>query len=475
MASAAAARPYSCDPCVHLDDATTRTRCQSTDKAASCTPNGCAWYAATERTLGMQLAMRTPSGWGNYWPLVRLLHLLAAALGRRLVLSSVTYRSRTGTLREAMRRLPSKQLALGGTVPWLLDGPDAEAQILRSVVLSEKELLRGLPSFDASHGRRATDALVRPHLLQQLSAASDATHLWLNLSTWRVQQLLAAGVAHANPPYYLPECPRGGAPHQLAIAACIDRFVTTPKVGSQLAERYAALHRQLPADGSYIGVHVRTMASDFRPISNWSATLRGVLADAKTSLRLLAWDMGTNVSEYATAWRAVCRGGPPLYVASDSRAAVRALVGECPDGQVLTAGSRPKGHLADPLDAPLLDWIAISEAGGGCGRWGHDSSFMATAVMRGRFCSGKMLGLLPKPWGRRRRIHTFTLWANLRRAAICYDLDPTTCTRGRQSRATKLHAAGFPDTPCAGLRAVRECAQLLHSGLLSSDFGDGNR
>ena len=233
----------------------------------------------------------------------------------------------------------------------------------------------------------------------------------------------------------------------------------------------AALQRKLPAGQLYVGMHVRTMASDLRPLANWSAALRENPADTAQTLRLLAWDTGVNVSEYTAVLRALCRvGRPPLYIASDSRVVVRALAEQCPSGQVLSAGSRPLAHTPETLDAPLLDWLALSEAGSGCGRWGHDSSFQTSAVVRGRFCSAKMVGLLPKPWGRRRRTHAFTLWNMLRRATICYDIDPSTCTRGRQRAATQLVEAGFPDTPCSGLTTVLECVRLLHAGMLSTRF-----
>ena len=186
----------------------------------------------------MQLAMRTPSGWGNYWPLLRLLHLLAAALGRRLVLSSEIHKSDKGTLQEAVRLLPSKQFAVGGHVPWLLGKPEAAEQLSQSVVLDETVLLSGLPPLFATLNRRAADALVRPVMVKALSSFAHVQHLWLNLSTWRFQQSLAAGEHRANPPYYMPDCPRGGSPHQLALAACIERLVTMPRAGSQLAERH---------------------------------------------------------------------------------------------------------------------------------------------------------------------------------------------------------------------------------------------
>jgi hypothetical protein len=41
--------------------------------------------------------MQTSSGFGNYYPYVRMLHLLSASLGRRLLLSSDTLRARHGS------------------------------------------------------------------------------------------------------------------------------------------------------------------------------------------------------------------------------------------------------------------------------------------------------------------------------------------------------------------------------------------
>ena len=72
----------------------------------------------------------------------------------------------------------------------------------------------------------------------------------------------------------------------------------------------AALQRKLPAGQLYVGMHVRTMASDLRPLANWSAALRENPADTAQTLRLLAWDTGVNVSEYVGALKALCaRGG----------------------------------------------------------------------------------------------------------------------------------------------------------------------
>ena len=136
------------------------------------------------------------------------------------------------------------------------------------------------------------------------------------------------------------------------------------------------------------------------------------------------------------------------------------------------------GRHAHSLDGPMLDWLALAEAGAGSGRLGHDSSFQATAVERGRFCAGKMVGLLPKRWGRQRRTHAYNLWTDLRRAADCYDecsscadgsVDETRrACKGRNRKAVQLHRSGFPGTPCEGLTTLLACARVLHAGLVST-------
>jgi len=363
-------------------------------------------------------------------------------------------------------------------------------------VLQESSLLPYGPHVPSDRARRrssahAIDALVRPAIVRELTSARVAAqqHVWLNLSTWRVQALLAAGPSYANPRFYMHDC-RRVASHVEWIAACLDRLVTTPVRGSRLATEHAALRARLPADGAYVGIHVRTMASDFKALRPWRRALRNVTLDTRATLRLLAWDMGVNVSSYVAAVRVLCRRGQPLYVASDSRAVTRAFAEQCPPGSVLTANQPPQQRsrvrwawawaptaeakgpatASDPLDAPLLDWLALAEATES-GRWAHDSSFLATSVQRGRFCAGRMAGLMPKPWARRRRIHSWTLWNNLRRAALCYD-DASTCDRGKRSNrvraAIELHRSRFASTPCEGLETVLQCARYVTSGLISS-------
>lgn len=492
-------RPPPCDLCVGAPSA-----CATLTKRASCSSaDGCAWYGQLKRTLGLRLTMQSKGGFGNYWPFIRLLHLLAASLGRRLLLS-------------ASFRLPHRQFAIGGMQPWILQDHAAERAHHRRhpvLILHEEALTVSssarLPPTASRRERWEADLGVRPALVQTLTAPSVASahHVWLNITTWHVQALLAAGASYGNPSFYLPAC--AFQARDAWTAACLDRLVTTPRAGSALAAAHAALRRRLPR-GDYFGVHVRTMASDMRIPANWSEPLRGVAVDTRGTLTLLAYDMGVNVSEYVASVRALCKRGT-LYVASDSRAVPRALAELCPSHRVLSGGQSRNDHtnlddlagesgngqtaynihgggggnraLAAPsraasavsdldnLDGPMLDWLALAEAGKGCGRWAHDSTFQATAIARGRFCAGGMVGLLPKPWARRRRIHTHTLWANLRRAARCYASDPPeTCAAagGRVQRAVLQHRAGFPGTPCEGLTSVLACARLIYAGLLST-------
>ena len=481
---------YSCDACAN--PYVSRASC-AVSKPASCRKSGCDWYKNLDRTLGLRLVIKVPSGWGNYWPTLRLLHLLAAALGRRLLLSSRTF------------RLPARQFSIGGDVPWVLRSNRAEKHHIlsrRAVVLSESELL---PPFSSeSMRRREWEMLVRPAIIRKLASAevASARHVWLNLTSWKVESLLAAGQHFANPKFGLPDCQRD--PKVEWVAACIDRLVTTPVAGSSLAAKHVALRKRLPADGNYVGVHVRTLATDFKIWANWSAALRDVPADPSATIRLLAWDMNVTVDSYLSILKGLCREGkPPLFVASDSKSVARAFAAHCPPNRILSSASIGEaaatqasdlarlaaspsaaaaggiisrstwtnvgmdGHRGLALDGPLLDWIALAEAGLGSGRFGHDSTFHETAVVRGRFCAGPQVGLIPKPWARRRRINTFNLWNALRRASECYE-SAEDCTTGRRGNAVRLHQTGFPGTPCEGLRTILDCARLLYAGLLST-------
>jgi hypothetical protein len=480
-----------CDPCL---SPVAPADCRHMAKTQCCAPMGCSWIAELNRTLGLRFEMTKGAGWGNYWPLVRSLHLLAATLGRRLLLH------RGESLRALP--LPVHQFAHGGTVPWMFDSAkEAETHIARAHVLHEVDL-------------RSPEAHLRSLAVRLLRSAVIARqqHVWLNVS-WYVQLVLAKGAVRGNPKFYLPGC--ANEQYTNLLAACIGRLATTPIRGSTLALAHDELRRRMPADGDYIGVHVRTLASDLKPASNWSSALARQSWNASATLVMLAWDTGVNVNEYAEALRSVCAMGS-LYIASDSGAVVKLFEQLCPRARIFSSGVRGSAHpwieaasLSPPvspststeegstdattaagvlqqishsrplarLDAPLLDWLLLSEARA-CGRWGHDSSFQSTAVERGRFCSGKMIGLLPKPWARRRRVHTYTLWTQLRRVQRCHDeLSAPSALRGaarckgpqgaRYLTALKLFEASFVGTPCEGRRTLVACAQLLHAGLLA--------
>ena len=102
-------------------------------------------------------------------------------------------------------------------------------------------------------------------------------------------------------------------------------------------------------------------------VPDWAAALRGEAMNASAALQLLAWDTGVSTGDYVGALRQLCARSAPLYVASDSRAAAHALMSVCPRGAIVDGGQARNVHThgrhAHSLDGPLLDWLALAEAG----------------------------------------------------------------------------------------------------------------
>ena len=79
--------------------------------------------------------------------------------------------------------------------------------------------------------------------------------------------------------------------------------------------------------------------------SNFKALLFAPVVFAPTILALafLAWEVQINASDYMSAVRRLCRNGSlPLYVASDSRAAIGALEGAGALAGAFGAGAGPQ-------------------------------------------------------------------------------------------------------------------------------------
>lgn len=288
--------------------------CTSTN-AGTCDAKQCDWLVDVQATLGVVWggSEKATRGWGNSFSYLRNLHELAAMLGRRLLVHPVK------------AYVPSPEgFMLGGQHSWAM--PDVGEYLRQpgahAVQESDVRAALGVPLGFKQFERAANRSGVKFALVRYLATMQQRRHLWLNLSKEAYYVLTKAA-----------PCPN--VPHAGLFLRCLGQLITRPVGG--LRPRYAAIRSRLERLGvdsgngtsggketRYVGVHVRTFGADM-------GVPRNHLPNPQAALEFLAWEVQVNTSEYAAAIHRLCRPGSlPIYVASDSRAAVRLFEDLCP-------------------------------------------------------------------------------------------------------------------------------------------------
>ena len=440
-----------CDACRHAPPLR-RALCEKpplpTD--GSCDEKQCDWILDSEKTLGVVWggSHGAARGWGNSVGYIRNIHEVAAMLGRRLLAKPVH------------AYLPTAHLRLGGRHSWAVpeDGMPAGTVVINDSMAEPFAAPGGFKGLEHAPNRTA----VKWALVSYLARFDEHRALWLNFSHPAMYLLLKGATC-------------GAARHMGDFGNCMGRLMTTP-VG-ELSERQSALRERLSrlgarllrgdaaggggvgvgvgvgvggddgdgvsigggggggtaeamrtrtwgfGGGRYIGVHIRTFGADMN-------IPRGTRPDSALALEFLAWEVQVNASDYASAIRRLCRNGSlPLYVASDSRAAIGVFETACrgrvlhqymmrtpPPSATALAGTGPGAgrtwEQAEPDRAVhsealrrnasgagstdlLLDWLMLAGAHAVV-RWGaQHSSFASSARLRS--CSGR-LWRSPKSW-----------------------------------------------------------------------------
>ena len=438
-----------CDPC-RLAPASALAACvaapyHAPSYAPACDESQCSWLVHSPRTLGVIWGGERGSvrGWGNSFSYLRNLHELAAILGRRLLV-------------HPMRAfLPSDEhVRLGGRASWLLpsvseyidrDGAfvlhDEAAAAALAPALRRLATERVSPSATFVGLERSTNrSALKWEIVTHLDSLRAHDHLWLNLSKPAMYIITRA----ASPCVPVTATTMR---HARAFIGCVGRLMTTPvdalatrrdEMRARLAalgianasKRDAAPPSAAAADGApprYIGVHMRTFGADM-------GVPRGSTPDSSAALAFLSWEVQVNETVYAAEVRKLCREGTmPLYVASDSRAAIALFERLCP-GRVVHQYAKLLGRSAlvhsERLRAPagggvfdvrthdasgaanrsggisgggslsgggplLLDWLMLAGAHAVV-RWGAQHSSFATSASK-RACAER-IWRSPKSW-----------------------------------------------------------------------------
>lgn len=344
----------------------------------------------------------------------------------------------------------------------------------------------------------ADRSVLKRRLLSHLDGLRTQPHIFVNVTfDWR--RLIASGVA----------CPVGHTTaYRNSFVHCLARFFTTPVRGSWLERRLESSRAMLPP--SYRSVHVRTFGVDMG-----IAASPAVRPDSQAALAFYSWEARVSPQEYSAQAAALCKNGtalpPPIYVASDSRAAVALFESLCPAGAVISltqalggsattssstaapqaaaqqqraileATSRTHSDtgvarhqhnhqqlrdLAD-LDAALdagreastLDWLLLSH-GRAITRWGAQHSSFATSALA-RSCVGGRSHAHPS--------RSPPSWQYSARGAwlmgkLKYHMLNRPRGLGRLEHECSASWKNFVNsTPCAGL-CMRPCMQRLSSG-----------
>ena len=491
-----ASRPI-CDACAHAPPMR-QAMCEKPRAPVDgqCDESQCDWILNSEKTLGVTWrgGHGAARGWGNSVGYIRNIHEVAAMLGRRLLVKPVN------------AYLPTAHLKLGGRLPWNVPEGGLQSAVVINDSMAEPFVApRGFKGLEHAANR----TLVKWALVSYLARFNNATQLWLDFSHPAMYMLLkgapCSGARHmgdfANCMGRLMTTPVGElAQRQSTLRSTLARMGTLV-IKSSNAESgtlNANLHRRLNdvrgndasgglfvsakgsgqsedgsssskdsadassassidlgGDGSsgigghgrYIGVHVRTFGADMN-------IPRGTKPLSAIALQFLAWEVQVNASEYLSAIRKLCRNGTlPLYVASDSRAAIGVFEAACPgrvlhqyhpsvragraglgtgvgvelqpSGPVHSERLRRNASAAGSTDL-LLDWLMLAGAHAVV-RWGaQHSSFASSARLRS--CSGR-LWRSPKSW----KYKAATSWllgklrfhANKVRANASYDCAAT--------------------------------------------------
>lgn len=239
----------SCDPCAHAPSASLAARCRLTASAPhSGCENGtqaCAFVRDLNTSLGFHWDSRQSRGWGNFWSYLRTYHYTAALLGRRLLLSHDDH------------ILPTDVLALDGTVSWRLPPGDTRQW---HVVRDADVRAWGAAGHEGG-------------LFGHLQSLAHAPHVWLNLSsTFAISKFKSVA-------------DRCGGPTALTYGFlwCIGRLFTTPT--APLAAQVRQLRARLPPFG-YRALHIRTFGVDMHLPPEARAA-----ADGERALQFYAWEI----------------------------------------------------------------------------------------------------------------------------------------------------------------------------------------
>ena len=390
------------------------------------------------------------------------------------------------------------------------------------IALNRRESFAGL-----EHAANRTE--YKFEVLRFLERYHESPHIWLNFSKPLMYVITKSyGLACAKQ-----------ARHSAPFLDCVGRLMTTP-VG-RLAERHRSLMARTaglgiapsnatmgsgggsgggggsgtvvshaegdPSSGrhSYVGVHIRTFSADMLGGGGGSERelMRRLTPDPHVAVQWYAWEVQTNASDYIAAVKRLCRPGSlPLYIASDSRAAIAVFETLCP-GRVMhqyvdeaggmafhehpthsealrretarataAAAEAAAGATAASSTRPvpaglngesastgsggglLLDWLMLSSAHAVV-RWGaQHSSFASSAKMRS---CGAGLWRSPKSW--RYKAATSWLLGKLRfHAKIAAHNHSYNC-------ASRISSMLRTIPPCES-GCVHECIEQVYRGFL---------